>query len=116
MSIRYYYTTFNAGSPGTIRAYRLFVIIEDAWYWAIEFKSAGEDSPTSLTDFNAGFMSAIVKENISILTEIQLADLRRKFGTFADYIECAVSGFRSYIADICPHSEMKSIIWEITES
>lgn len=115
MSIKYYYATLNPDLAEGKQQYRLFAVIEDSWYWAIEWKSAGKDSPAHLTDFNTGFMSAMARQTLSVLSEIGPKELRIKFGTFTDYIERAASGFRSYISWICPDSEMKNIVWEISE-
>jgi len=114
MSIKYYYSKLTADASSENQQYRLFAVIEDSWYWAIEWTNAGKDSPSYLTDFNTGFMNKAAKETLSGLSEIQANQLRVKFGTFADYIERAASGFRSYISWICPDAEMKNVIWEIS--
>lgn len=116
MSIKYYYSILSPDSESGDRQYRLFAVIEDSWYWAIEWKTSGIDSPSILTDFNTGYMSRTVKQTLSTLTEIEPPQLRSRFGTFADYIERAASGFRSYISWICPDSEMKNIVWQISEA
>lgn len=116
MSIKYYYLTLGPDSTGGTGQYRLFAIIQNSWYWAIEWKGSGKDQPSHLTDFNAGAMSAAVKESLSALKLIASTELRTRFGSFADYIEHAVSEYGHYVEKISHDPEMKNVIWRISES
>jgi hypothetical protein len=116
MSIKYYYATLSPGTTDGTTEYRLFAVLQNSWYWAIEWKTTGEDRHSHLTDFNAGAMSATVKDSLSALRLIASTELRSRFGSFADYIERAVSEYGNYIAKICQDAKMPDVIWRISES
>lgn len=98
------------------QGYTLFAIIQNSWYWAIEWKISGSSTVSYLTDFNAGLMNADVKKGLVSFTEVSAIDLRSKFGAFADYIERAVSAYGSYITSICHNTEAGNVSWPVSAS
>ena len=115
MAVSYHYTTLARDADGN-QQYRLFAIIQNSWYWAIEWKVQDKSGASYLTDFNTGFMNASVTRGIASLTEISAVELRNKFGAFADYIERAVSGYGNYITGISPDPEVRNVFWPVSAS
>lgn len=116
MSVKYYFSKLSTYSVDGTEEYRLFAVLQNSWYWAIEWSSAGKDEPSHLTDFNAGVMSAMVKESLSALKLIPSTELQSRFGTFARYIENAVDEYGNYIAAISRSAEKPDVVWQISRS
>lgn len=105
----------NAGNaPGQAQCYRLFVLMDDKYYWAVEWKA--EDAQTIIVDLNAGFISALIMDACRALEEISPEKLRQRFGPFADYVVRCIGGFRSYISWTYPDSAVSKISWSVAKT
>lgn len=107
-----YFLDLRSGeTPGENETLRLFVIIDDTFYWAIEWHGKKDQDSLVIADLNAGFLSAEVNEACAELQEVTPEILRERYGVFTDYIQRSVSGFRSYILWIHPDAEVTGIQW-----
>lgn len=115
MTVKYYFESISGekNSREFSRQLRLFSIIDDSYYWAIEWTSGADSTKFVLSDFNAGFMSRDVRDVCANLNEIQQEDLETKFGSIADYIERCIFAFKEYISTISPGEHLKNVAWEI---
>lgn len=115
MAVKYYFERIGGEitSRKTIRVCRLFAIIDDSYYWAVEWTDQADKTKSVLNDFNAGFMSQTVKDACANLNEIQPDELVAKFGAMAHYIERSVIAFKMYILSINPGDRVHNIVWQI---
>jgi hypothetical protein len=103
----------NDISDNGMKECRLYAVIDEVYFWAIEWKANNDPPKSEIIDFNSGFMSDTIKEACLHMTVVLSPDLRNSFGSFADYVERAVSGFRSYISWITPDAEVNAVTWQI---
>lgn len=107
-----YYLTLPGPVDAGIVIFRFIALIGDEYYVQVhgEKRSGGL---ITITNINGGFATAEVRALLKEEEIISVAQLREKFGTFAQYLERIAEGFRSYISWIRPGTEAGSQ-WEFT--
>jgi hypothetical protein len=93
--------------------YRLFAIIDNQYFWNIEWQKNRVNQTVVFPVFKAGFISEEILEKCKNLSELEPGKLKEQFGPIAYFIERAVNGFKSYIAWISPDPLSQHVPWEI---
>jgi hypothetical protein len=101
---------------GTPALYRLYAIIDDLYYWKVEWHWNKQAREITVHMFNAGFISGEITASCSNLPVIDPSELRNRFGSFAYLIERAVNGFKSYIMWISPDPHASGLPWKISNA
>ncbi len=113
--VRYFFDPPGEKQPGgTPELYRLYAIIDDLYYWKVEWHWNKPLREVTVQMFNAGFNSGEITDKCRELPAIEPADLRNRFGSFAYLIERAVSGFKSYIMWISPDPQSPGPPWKVS--
>ncbi|CAN5913562.1 hypothetical protein BH11BAC7_BH11BAC7_08720 [soil metagenome] len=94
--------------------YRLFAIIDNQYFWNIEWQKNKSEHTVTLPVFHAGFISDEIIERCKSLSEVEPGKFRAQFGSIAYFIERAVDGFKSYITWISPDPLRKNVPWQIS--
>jgi hypothetical protein len=94
--------------------FRLYVILGEQYYWNIEWTRNKSQQTVTLPVFNSGFLSEETRKQYGSFTEITPEILREHFGSFANFIERAVEGFRSYLTWISPDPQLETIPWQLS--
>jgi hypothetical protein len=82
--------------------FRLYAIIEEKYYWKIEWSQQLLAHEAVINLLHAGMLSAEVQLQYADMRRIDAAELRNELGSFAHFVERAVNGFKSYLAWINP--------------
>ncbi|MDQ3109795.1 MAG: hypothetical protein M3R17_07855 [Bacteroidota bacterium] len=94
--------------------YRLFAIIDNQYFWNIEWQKNKLQQTITLPVFQAGFVSEEIMERCKSLSEVEPDKFKEQFGSIACFIERAVDGFKSYTMWISPDPLIKNIPWQIS--
>jgi hypothetical protein len=106
--IQYYFETHLA--PGL---FCLTAIIDEHYYWSMEWLGNPQGTAAAIKDVSAGFATETIRKKCITLRKVDSKELHAQFGSFAYYIERAVSGFKSYVLWISPDPAVSDISWQI---
>lgn len=108
--IKYYFENVKAAQD----YFRTIAIIDDQYFWSMDWRWDTTGNNAAVSDFQAGFLSAAIREKCKSLEEVSPAEIRERFGSFAYYVERAVSGLKSYLLWISPDSTVNEASWKIS--
>lgn len=103
-----------AASAGNKR-YHICVLIEDRYYWSLSWTEDTDKMLSVIGNLQCGFITDAISNSCATSKEIQPTELRTRFGSFAYYIDRAISGFKSYISWISPDPVANNISWELPQ-
>jgi hypothetical protein len=94
---------------------QLYSLFDDKFYWRVEWlrQPPGTGTEALVIDFSSGTANETVLEKCNEMPSIEQEKLRCELGSFAYFIERAVSGYRSYISWISPELWQSNFPWHV---